>query len=50
MRSPPRILIVDDNAANRDILATRLAPQGYDLLQAADGEEAIAARGSSSPT
>ena len=43
MHDPPRILIVDDNEANRDILTTRLATQGYDLSEAADGEEAIAA-------
>src|SRR5947209_5828754 len=43
MHSPPRILIVDDNEMNRDILVTRLATQGYELLQAADGEEALAA-------
>ena len=43
MHDPPRILIVDDNEANRDILATRLATQGYALCQAADGEEALAA-------
>jgi adenylate cyclase len=43
MHDPPRILIVDDNATNRDILAMRLATQGYDLHQAADGEEALAA-------
>jgi adenylate cyclase len=43
MHDPPRILIVDDNETNRDILATRLATQGYALCEAADGEEAIAA-------
>ena len=43
MHDPARILIVDDNATNRDILATRLAVHGYDLCQAADGEEALAA-------
>src|SRR5664279_6319176 len=43
MHSPPRILIVDDNETNRDILMARLGPHGYDLKQAADGEEAIAA-------
>ena len=43
MHKPPRILIVDDNETNRDILATRLATQGYELKQAADGEEALAA-------
>ena len=43
MHSPPRILIVDDNETNRDILVTRLNVHGYDLRQAADGEEALAA-------
>src|SRR5688572_25133858 len=41
MHSPPRILIVDDNETNRDILVTRLGVHGYELLQAADGEEAL---------
>ena len=43
MKNPPRILIADDNATNRDILATRLRVHGYDLIEAADGEEALAA-------
>jgi class 3 adenylate cyclase/CheY-like chemotaxis protein len=43
MHKPPRILIVDDNETNRDILLTRLSTHGYDLMQAADGEEALAA-------
>ena len=43
MHKPPRILIVDDNETNRDILRSRLGPQGYELLEAADGEEALAA-------
>ena len=42
MHNPPRILIVDDNETNRDILVMRLGPQGYELLQACDGEEALA--------
>src|SRR3984893_2636341 len=41
MHDPPRILIVDDHETNRDILATRLATQGYDLCQATDGQEAL---------
>src|SRR5580692_7518593 len=41
MHNPPRILIVDDNETNRDILRTRLTPQGYELLEAADGEETL---------
>jgi adenylate cyclase len=43
MHNPPRILIVDDNETNRDILVTRLGVHGYELLQAADGEEALVA-------
>ena len=43
MHNPPRILIVDDNETNRDILVTRLATHGYELSQAADGEEALTA-------
>ena len=43
MNKPPRILIVDDNETNRDILMTRLQAHGYELAQAADGEEALAA-------
>ena len=42
MHDPARILIVDDNETNRDILKTRLAVHGYDLLEAGDGEEALA--------
>src|SRR6266850_3865480 len=43
MHKPPRILIVDDIETNRDILVTRLATHGYELTQAADGEEALMA-------
>ncbi|MBI3031294.1 MAG: response regulator [Candidatus Rokubacteria bacterium] len=42
MRTPPRILLVDDNLANLDILQTRLAVHGYEILTASDGEEALA--------
>src|ERR1700746_191390 len=42
MHNPPHILIVDDNETNRDILVTRLSTLGYQLSQAADGEEALA--------
>ena len=41
MRTPARILIVDDNPANVKILQTRLAADGYEILTAADGEEAL---------
>jgi class 3 adenylate cyclase len=42
MREPPRILIVDDQPVNVDILQTRLAIHGYEILTAGDGEEALA--------
>ena len=42
MRTPPQILIVDDNAANLDILETRLAAHGYDIITARDGAEGLA--------
>ena len=43
MRDPPLILIVDDNADNREILEARLASQGYQTALAIDGEEALQA-------
>jgi len=42
VRTPPRILIADDNAMNLDILQTRLAGHGYDILTATDGDAALA--------
>jgi len=42
VRQPPLILIADDNEANRDILGRRLEANGYDLVMANDGEEALA--------
>ncbi|MGB0563232.1 MAG: response regulator, partial [Spirulinaceae cyanobacterium] len=36
-----RILVVDDEASIRRILETRLSMIGYDVVTAADGEEAI---------
>src|SRR3970282_2977625 len=41
VRTPPRIRVADDNAMNLDILRTRLAAHGYEILVAADGEEAV---------
>jgi adenylate cyclase len=43
VRTPPRILIADDNPANLKILATRLGAEGYETLTAVDGEQALAA-------
>ena len=39
---PSRILVVDDNASNRDLLARRLQRQGHTVLQAEDGAIALA--------
>jgi adenylate cyclase len=49
MRTPPRVLIADDNTANLRILRTRLAADGYDVVTAADGEEALATAHHSDP-
>lgn len=49
MRIPPTILVVDDNAANVEILETRLVANGYHVLTARDGEQALAAARSSLP-
>ncbi len=43
VRTPPRILVVDDNRTNIKIVQTRLANEGYDIVTAVDGEEALAA-------
>ncbi len=43
MRTPSRILIVDDNPTNVKVLQIRLAAEGYEVLTAADGEEGLAA-------
>ncbi len=39
---PSRILVVDDNASNRDLLSRRLQRQGHTVLQAEDGTIALA--------
>jgi PAS domain S-box-containing protein len=38
----PRILIVDDERKNRQLLEVMLAPEGFQLLTASSGEEALA--------
>lgn len=43
MHDPPRILVADDNESNRDILEQRLRANGYDVVQAVDGEETLKA-------
>ncbi len=43
MHNPPRILVVDDNATNVEILRMRLQAHGYEIKTAADGEEGLTA-------
>jgi len=38
---PSRILVVDDNTSNRDLLSRRLQRQGHTVLQAEDGARAL---------
>jgi len=42
MRTPPHILIADDNAMNLDSRQTRRAIHGYEILTATDGQAALA--------
>jgi adenylate cyclase len=42
MHEPPLILAVDDLPDNLEILRLRLESQGYEVITAADGEEALA--------
>ena len=45
----PKILLVEDNEVNRDMLSRRLAKRGYELSIAIDGAEAVAMAKSESP-
>jgi len=38
----PRVLIVEDNELNRDMLSRRLIRRGYEVMLACDGAEGIA--------
>lgn len=38
----PKILLVEDNEMNRDMLSRRLARRGYEVSLAEDGEEGLA--------
>jgi class 3 adenylate cyclase len=49
VRTPARVLIADDNPANLRILRTRLAADGYEVVTAADGEEALSVARDSTP-
>ena len=39
--APKRILIADDAASARDLVRCTLAPSGYEIFEAEDGEEAL---------
>jgi adenylate cyclase len=49
MRQPPRLLVVDDNPANLEILETRLTRQGYEVITASDGDQALVAARAHTP-
>ena len=36
-----KVLLVEDNEMNRDMLSRRLQRKGYDVVMAVDGEEAV---------
>lgn len=42
-KAMPRILLVEDNELNSDMLSRRLARRGYDVLLANDGAKGVAA-------
>jgi len=45
----PKILIVEDNEMNRDMLSRRLVKRGYDVDIAVDGEQGLAMARSTPP-
>jgi CheY-like chemotaxis protein len=44
-----RILLVEDNEMNRDMLSRRLSRKGYEVLIATDGQQAVDMAGSTGP-
>ncbi|MDP9176846.1 MAG: response regulator [Gemmatimonadota bacterium] len=45
----PRILLVEDNEMNRDMLSRRLQRRGYEVIIAVDGQQGVAMAQSESP-
>ena len=45
----PKILLVEDNEMNRDMLSRRLARNGFEIVVAVDGEEGVALAGRERP-
>lgn len=46
----PKILLVEDNEMNRDMLSRRLAKRGYEVVIAVDGQQGVALAQSEAPT
>lgn len=49
MAAVHRILLVEDNEMNRDMLTRRLLRRGFEVIHAEDGEQAIRLAGSERP-
>lgn len=45
----PKILLVEDNEMNRDMLGRRLQKKGYEVVIAVDGAQGIAVAGAEKP-
>lgn len=45
----PKILIVEDNEMNRDMLSRRLLRRGYQVVMAVDGQQGVDLAGSEQP-
>ena len=45
----PKLLLVEDNEMNRDMLSRRLIRRGYEVLIAVDGQQGVAMAQSESP-
>ena len=45
----PKILLVEDNEMNRDMLSRRLIRSGYEVILAMDGAEGVAMAASAAP-
>ena len=45
----PKILLVEDNEMNRDMLSRRLAKKGFEIIIAEDGERGVAMAASETP-
>jgi CheY-like chemotaxis protein len=37
----PKLLLIEDNAANRDMLSRRLQRRGYEVVEAVDGHQGL---------